>query len=80
MAVLLEILLVLLPFAIYAAWWRFGREPSRLLLLGMALLILAGLALAGWYATSGDLRPGVAYVPPRLEGDRVLPGHAAPRP
>lgn len=82
MPYLVELILFLAPFAAYGLWRKMNprAEPS------LILLVLAGsgvaLMLAGafWYGTSRSMAPGSAYVPAHLEGDRVEPGHAEPRP
>jgi drug/metabolite transporter (DMT)-like permease len=80
MAVLLDILLALLPIALFLAWRRWrpgGREPSAALLL--AALLGLGLMIGGalWFGLSRSLAPGQAYAPAVLGADgQILPAPA----
>lgn len=87
--ILLEYLLpVLLPFAFYFAWRTFavwqaeatGAEPPDITkgtwfwLTLIAFLLLA--ASLTYTALTGGTPPGKGvYHPPRLEGDKIIPGH-----
>jgi len=85
--ILIRLLLLVLPVLVYLAWryWSHRRalasgQPGLDLKEGPWLwLILAGAALAiGSLVllrlTAGE-PPGGAYVPPRLEDGRIIPGH-----
>ena len=80
MPYLLEALLFASPFALYALWVRLN--PGRGVRIHVLVLGLIGVILsiggAAWYGLSRGMDRGTAYVPPRLEGDRVAPGHAEP--
>ncbi|MBL6454283.1 hypothetical protein JMJ55_03035 [Belnapia sp. T6] len=83
MPYLVEILLVLAPFLLFALWRRLSPGPVVpaaavwLLLAG----VICGMAGAVWYGFSVSLEPGTVYVPARLGPDgRVLPSGAEPRP
>jgi hypothetical protein len=72
-----ELALFLAPFAAWLAWRRvaIGRGPSRAVLVAT----LGGLAAFGaglvWFGLHRSLPPG-RYVPARVEGGRIVPGHA----
>jgi hypothetical protein len=82
------VLPLVLPTALYIAWmwiahWsrqdggvRWGALPW-LWLAGAGALLL-GLMLFVVTVHFGTTQPGV-YVPPRLEGGRIVPGHIEPR-
>lgn len=76
MAILLGLLLFLLPFALYALWWRYAGQdraegpPLIALALGGAGLAAAVL-LAIYFGQSRSLEPGEAYVPARIEGGTI---------
>jgi len=77
---LIEILMFLLPFLGFVAWRVLspsGGVPAWLVAgsVGFVVLMLAALFALRQLDASDGAR---AYVPARLEGDRVLPGHAAP--
>lgn len=78
---LIETTLFLVPVAIYAIWRctaaRGGPSPLALAAGCIALAILA--ASLFWYVRAERIAPGATYVPPRIEGDRLIPGHAAPK-
>jgi hypothetical protein len=49
------------------------------MLVGTAVVAVAVLAAAlVWFAAHDTLGPGQAYVPARLQGGEIVPGHAAP--
>ncbi|WP_376095492.1 hypothetical protein ACE7GA_03150 [Roseomonas sp. CCTCC AB2023176] len=79
MPYLIEALLFASPFALYALWVRFN--PGRAVASHVLILALIGVFLsigaAAWYGLSRGMDRGTAYVPPRLEGNRVEPGHSA---
>ena len=77
---LLELLLFLLPFALWAVW-RLLATRGRALLASTPwfVLILAGLLLVclgfvGLVFFEPGEPPGATYVPPRLEDGRLVPG------
>ena len=82
-----DLLLFLLPFALYGLYWRIaGREkedahlkshPWTLLFISGLLLVAASLII--WGLTEGEPADGV-YVPPHLENGRVVPGRIEPAP
>jgi len=77
---LLEVALFLVPFVAFGAWWWLaaGRGPSTALV-GAAVVAVAVIAAAlVWFAAHDTLGPGEAYVPARLQGGEIVPGHAAP--
>jgi len=77
---LLEVALFLVPFIAFGAWWWLaaGRGPSSTLV-GAAVVAVAVLAAAlVWFAAQDTLGPGKVYVPARLQGGEIVPGHAAP--
>jgi multidrug efflux pump subunit AcrA (membrane-fusion protein) len=84
------VLPLVLPTAIYLAWWLLigrtakpdGRPPAVLregpwfwLAIGGVALMAAGLAAA---AMLGGGDPTGTYVPPRWEDGRVVPGRVVP--
>ncbi len=77
---LIEALLFASPFLLYGLWVRMnpGRGPRvHVLALGLVGVVLS-IGGAAWYGLSRGMDRGTAYVPPRLEGNRVTPGHAQP--
>jgi hypothetical protein len=77
---LLEVALFLVPFIAFGAWWWLaaGRGPSTMPV-GIAAVAVAVIAAALiWFAAQDTLGPGEAYVPARLRGGEIVPGHAAP--
>ena len=76
----LEIALFLLPFAAYGVWlWR-GRRHGMQLAWATAVLALVSVILVAWLELSRSVPPEMIYVPPRMEGDRIVPAHAVRRP
>ena len=81
MPYLIEALLFLAPFAAFLVWRRLnpGREPGALLLVlaacGAALMMGGAL----WYGLSRASAPGARYVPAKIEGGDITPGHMEPR-
>ena len=80
MAWLLEALLFLVPLLGYLAWRRLnpGVEPGARLVLAAAAGVALALAGLFWFGLSRSLERG-AYVPPHMEGSRLVPGHVEPR-
>lgn len=71
--------LFLLPFAGYALWLWLGRAYTRQLLWGTVGLMLATVLAAAWLELTQAVPPDMAYVPPHMDGDRVVPGRAVRR-
>ncbi|MCS6879157.1 MAG: DUF6111 family protein [Geminicoccaceae bacterium] len=77
---LVEILLFLAPFALYALWRLLVTKGARLLadtpwfllMVSGLLAACAGLVLLLWLEPGAP--PGSVYVPPRLEDGRLVPG------
>lgn len=75
-----DVLLFLLPFALYGLYWRFspnagGRtapHPWSYLLISGLMLVAASFVV--WGVTEGSGQQGT-YVPAHLENGRVIPGH-----
>jgi hypothetical protein len=86
-----EMMAFLLPTAIYAVWvWyrtryaaRHGGEAPRLEKGPWPLLFFLGallvLAILGATALLGGGSADSHYVPPRIEGGQVVPGHLEPK-
>jgi heme/copper-type cytochrome/quinol oxidase subunit 3 len=81
---LYEVLLFLLPFALYGAYWRLSKRtenepqpahPWSILFVSGLVLVAASFVI--WGITEGSGRQGV-YVPPHVENGRVVPGHVEP--
>ena len=81
------VLPLLLPFLVYAAYLALahGRLPAWLdlparqwALLGGTGLVLLAISLATWSLLSGS-PPEEAYIPPRLEDGRIIPGTTVAR-
>jgi hypothetical protein len=79
-----EVLLFLLPFALYGAYLRLakGEEVQPREAHPWTVLFASGLALVAasfliWGITEGAGQQGV-YVPPHVENGRVVPGHVEP--
>ena len=85
--ILLDLLLFLLPFVLYAIYWRLARkgDPEQAARPHpWAMLFIAGLALVAasfvWLGlTEGEHEKGV-YVPPHNENGKVVPGHIEKKP
>lgn len=79
MAYLLEFLLFLSPFAVFALWQRLnpGREVAGAVVWLLLAGVGCGIAGAVWYARSVRIEPGATYVPAHVGPDgRVVPGHS----
>lgn len=78
MPYLVETVLFLAPFALYAVWLRFN--PGRAVAAHVVALAVLGLAIsigaAVWYGLSRGMDPYTAYVPPRVTSEGIAPGHA----
>jgi len=78
--IIFDVLLFLLPFALYGLYWRFSPSPngrttqhpwSYLLISGL-VLVAASFVVLG--VTEGSGQQG-NYVPAHLENGHVVPGH-----
>jgi hypothetical protein len=76
-----EVALFLVPFIVFAAWRlttpTAGPSPGVLAASAALLALLVGALL--WFHRQDALPPNTAYVPPTLQGGRIVPGHGAPR-
>ncbi|HXJ02140.1 MAG TPA: DUF6111 family protein [Micropepsaceae bacterium] len=79
-----EMLLFLLPFALYGAYWRLSkreetapapRHPWTILFASGLVLVAASFLF--WGITEGSGEQG-KYVPPHVVDGRVVPGHVEP--
>jgi hypothetical protein len=76
--VILDILLFVLPFVLYALGRGVAPMLSRT---GLALAVAAvmGIAATGlWYARQDHMGAGDRYAPAHIEGGQIVPGHAIP--
>jgi len=84
MPYLVELLLFLVPFGLYAAWLRLnpGRTVGSHALALAAVGLVLSIGGAVWYGLSRGMDPGAAYVPPRATVGGIEAGHssAAPAP
>lgn len=82
---LFDVLLFLLPFALYGLYWRFSPSPNtRGVAHPWSYLLISGLVLVAasfviWGVTEGSGERGI-YVPAHLEEGRVVPGHVGAAP
>jgi heme/copper-type cytochrome/quinol oxidase subunit 3 len=75
-----DVLLFLLPFALYGLYWRFSAKagerstahPWNYLLISGLVLVAASFVF--WGVTENTGQQGV-YVPAHVENGRVIPGH-----
>jgi hypothetical protein len=78
--ILLDVLLFLLPFALYGIYWRLSGRSTRKhpwsLLFVCGLLLVAG-SFVFWAFEEGGAPNGV-YVPPHVENGEVVPGRVEP--
>jgi hypothetical protein len=81
---LYELLLFLLPFALYAAYLRVSRgenlefsrkHPWPMLFASGLVLVVASFLYLGFVEDAGQRG---TYVPPHVENGRVVPGHVEP--
>jgi len=82
--VLFEVLLFLLPFALYAIYLRVIEQDAAAppkthpwTTLFVSGLVLVAASFIVWGVTQGSGRQGI-YVPPRVENGQVIPGHVEP--
>jgi len=82
--ILFEMLLFLLPFALYAVYWKLWtreenapapRHPWTILFASGLGLVAASFLI--WGITEGAGEAG-RYVPPHVEDGRIVPGHVEP--
>lgn len=81
--ILYEVLLFLLPFALYGVYWRLSggkggesrRHPWTTLFIVGLVLVIASFFL--WAYEDGEPREGT-YVPPHVQDGRIVPGHVEP--
>jgi hypothetical protein len=77
---LYEILAFLLPFALYFVWRLLVTRGSRLLedtpwfVLTVAGLVMVCASFVLFVLLEPGAPPGATYVPPHLEGGRLVPG------
>ncbi|SHJ09982.1 hypothetical protein SAMN02745194_01772 [Roseomonas rosea] len=82
MPYLIEAILFLAPFALYALWLRLnpgqavGTHVIALAVLGLTLSIGGAI----WYGLSRGMDPNAVYVPPRATESGIVPGHVGPAP
>ena len=83
--ILFDVLLFLLPFAIYGLYWRFSPNPgTRTAAHPWSYLLISGLMLVAasfvvWGIAEGSGQQGI-YVPAHLENGHVVPGHVETAP
>ncbi len=73
-----ELALFLVPFVLYAAW-RVAAAQARVALAFGAVAVALAVFAAGmiWFDVSRKLSPAQTYVPARIVGGEIVPGHAA---
>lgn len=76
----IEVLLFLLPFMGWGMWLWLGRRWGNQLLWGTLAAMFVMLVMAAWLELTAAVPPDLAYVPPRMENGRIVPGHAVRRP
>jgi len=72
--------LFLAPFALYAAWRIAAATARPAVLWGVVALVVVLAAGTLWYGLSNGMRPGSDYVPARIVGGQIVPGHAGAPP
>ena len=76
---LVEIVLFLLPFALFALWRVLAPHASRVAVGGALAAVLVLAAGAAWYGGRVHMAAHQRYVPAVIGPDGwVIPGHAAP--
>lgn len=78
---LIETGLFLVPIAVYAVWRLTAAQggPSARALIAGGISVAILVASLIWYVREERIDPNAAYVPPKLQDGRLIPGHAAPR-
>jgi hypothetical protein len=78
---LIQLLLFLLPFGVYALWRRMNptAEPGWATLVTALVGLAFALAGAIWFGQSRNIDRNSVYVPAHIEGDRIAPSHLEPR-
>lgn len=78
---LIETALFLVPIAIYAIWRATATQggPSARALIAGAIAVTILAASLFWYVREERMDPNAAYIPPKLQDGRLIPGHAAPK-
>ncbi|WP_207540145.1 DUF6111 family protein [Sabulicella rubraurantiaca] len=74
MGVILEILLFISPFALYALWLKTGGRalsPSTAVLSLTAIGLVTAIAVAFWLGQGRSLNRGERYVPARIEDGMI---------
>jgi hypothetical protein len=75
-----ELALFLSPFLLYGAWRLAAARAQPALVWGAAALIALLAVGTVWLGLARRLDPGETYVPARIEGGRIVPGHGVPGP
>jgi hypothetical protein len=74
---LVEIVLFLLPFALFAAWRVLAPHASRLAVIGALLAVAVVMSGAAWFGLRDRMGWHQAYVPAvTLPDGRIVNGHA----
>ena len=75
-----EVGLLLVPVFLYVVWHRAIRRgergPSRPLLAGTLLALLAAATALGWYGSHDGKPAGATYVPAQIRDGVIIPAHA----
>ncbi|MSP05923.1 MAG: hypothetical protein EXR05_11990 [Acetobacteraceae bacterium] len=76
---LIEFSLFLVPIAIYAIWRVTAAEggPSPRALITGAIMVLVLAVFLLLYIREERMDPNAAYIPPKLQDGRLIPGHTA---
>jgi hypothetical protein len=83
--ILYEVLLFLLPFALYGIYWRLSgrgrpeeaQRPHPWVTLFICGLVLVAASFFFWAYEDGEATDGT-YVPPHVEDGRIVPGRVEP--
>ena len=74
-----EVALFLVPFALFAIWRIAAVVARPALVWGAVAVVLALAAGTVLLGLSRKVDPNAAYVPARIEGGKIVPGHGVPR-